>query len=59
MRTVGLKLAFDCRLTAYDAAYLELTLRTGAALATFDRPLAKAALTLSGELIFPEGAVKP
>ncbi len=29
-------------LTAYDAAYLELALRTGSALATFDRALAEA-----------------
>lgn len=31
------------QLTAYDAAYLELALRTGSPLATLDRPLAKAA----------------
>jgi predicted nucleic acid-binding protein len=32
-----------CSVTAYDAAYLELALRTGRALATFDRKLAQAA----------------
>lgn len=31
------------KLTAYDAAYLELALRRGATLATFDRQLAEAA----------------
>jgi predicted nucleic acid-binding protein len=33
------------RLTLYDAAYLELALRTGASLATFDTALARAAET--------------
>jgi predicted nucleic acid-binding protein len=39
------------RLTAYDATYLELALRTGQALATFDRQLA-AAVRLAGGRVF-------
>ena len=38
-------------LTGYDAAYLELVLRTGRALATFDRKLADAA-RLAGVKVF-------
>jgi predicted nucleic acid-binding protein len=38
-----LMLARTYKLTAYDATYLELVLRTGRALATFDRQLADAA----------------
>ena len=38
-----LMLARAYKLTAYDATYLELVLRTGRALATFDRKLADAA----------------
>lgn len=38
-----LKIARTYRLTAYDATYLELALRTGRTLATFDRQLADAA----------------
>jgi len=38
-----LELARQHRLTIYDAAYLELALRLGQPLATFDRPLADAA----------------
>src|ERR1035438_9033007 len=38
-----LMLARTYKLTAYDATYLELVLRTGRALATFDRQLAAAA----------------
>jgi predicted nucleic acid-binding protein len=40
-RVVELSDRYD--LTVYDAVYLELTLRLGADLATFDRPLATAA----------------
>ena len=38
-----MRLARSHRLTAYDAAYLELALRKGAPLATLDRRLAEAA----------------
>lgn len=38
-----LMLARAYKLTSYDATYLELVLRTGRALATFDRQLASAA----------------
>jgi predicted nucleic acid-binding protein len=37
-------------LTAYDAVYLELSLRTGRALATFDRQLADALRTAGGQV---------
>ena len=37
-----LSLAREYELTAYDATYLDLALRTGAALATFDKRLARA-----------------
>jgi predicted nucleic acid-binding protein len=40
-----LNLARRYRLSAYDAAYLELALRTGLPLATLDANLAKAATT--------------
>jgi predicted nucleic acid-binding protein len=36
-------LARACQLSSYDATYLELALRCGATLATFDRKLAEAA----------------
>jgi predicted nucleic acid-binding protein len=39
------------RLTAYDATYLELALRTGYALATFDRQLADAVRLAGGALL--------
>jgi predicted nucleic acid-binding protein len=39
----ALSLARSHALTAYDASYLELALRLGAGLATFDRKLAVAA----------------
>ena len=39
------------RLTAYDAAYLELCLRRGLALATFDEALSQAALSLGVDVI--------
>jgi predicted nucleic acid-binding protein len=42
-QSVVLALARSHRLTAYDATYLELALRRGAPLATFDRQLAEAA----------------
>jgi predicted nucleic acid-binding protein len=38
-------------LTAYDATYLELALRHGAVLATFDRALA-AAMERAGGMLF-------
>lgn len=38
-------------LSAYDAAYLELAMHTGAALATFDAALARAATRVGVELI--------
>jgi predicted nucleic acid-binding protein len=40
-----LTLARAYELTGYDATYLELVLRTGRTLATFDRKLAEAART--------------
>ncbi len=46
-----LNLARRYKLSAYDAAYLELALRTGFPLATLDANLAKAAST-AGVLIF-------
>jgi predicted nucleic acid-binding protein len=42
-----LPLARDYRLTAYDAAYLELAIRRNAPLATFDAKLRKAAKAAS------------
>ena len=47
----SLNLARRYRLSAYDAAYLELALRTGLPLATLDADLAKAA-TIAGVQIF-------
>jgi predicted nucleic acid-binding protein len=38
------------KLTAYDAAYLELVLRTGHQLATFDRQLAEATRKAGGQV---------
>ena len=46
-----LNLARRYRLSAYDAAYLELALRTGIPLATLDTDLAKAAAT-AGLFVF-------
>lgn len=46
-----LNLARRYKLSAYDAAYLELSLRTGLSLATLDTGLAKAA-TIAGASIF-------
>lgn len=50
--TVGavLTLARASGLTAYDATYLELVLRTGRTLATFDRQLADAARKAGGRV---------
>ena len=42
-RAAVLKLASDHRLTAYDAAYLELAMRLGASLASLDEALLTAA----------------
>jgi predicted nucleic acid-binding protein len=46
-----LTLARAYQLTGYDATYLELVLRTGGTLATFDRELAKA-VRLAGGRVF-------
>lgn len=43
VQSTVLILARTYKLTAYDATYLELVLRTGGELATFDRKLAEAA----------------
>jgi predicted nucleic acid-binding protein len=45
-----LKLARTNGLTSYDAVYLELVLRTGRTLATFDQKLAEAARKASGRV---------
>ena len=45
-----LALAREHRLTAYDATYLELVLRTGGTLATFDRQLAEAVRKAGGRV---------
>jgi len=45
-----LNLARSLQLTAYDATYLELALRTASTLATFDRQLAGAFRTLGGHV---------
>jgi len=50
-----LMLARAYQLTAYDATYLELALRTGRALATFDRKLAEAARS-AGVRVFGDAA---
>lgn len=41
-REIVMALAREYALTAYDATYLDLALRTGATLATFDKKLAEA-----------------
>ena len=46
-----LHLARRYRLSAYDAAYLELALRTGSPLATLDASLAKAAATAGVQIL--------
>lgn len=48
-----LPLARALQLTAYDAAYLDLALRTGFALATVDDYLAQAASAAGAELLQP------
>jgi predicted nucleic acid-binding protein len=45
-----LALARSLGLSAYDAVYLELSLRTGKALATFDKQLAKATRKAGGRV---------
>jgi predicted nucleic acid-binding protein len=50
-----LMLARAYKLTAYDATYLELVLRTGRTLATFDRKLADAARA-AGVRVFGDAA---
>jgi predicted nucleic acid-binding protein len=50
-----LALARSYQLTAYDATYLELVLRTGGTLATFDRQLAEA-VRLAGGSVFGDPA---
>lgn len=47
-----MRLARAHKLTAYDAAYLELALRSNLHLATFDQPLARAAAT-EGVTVYP------
>jgi len=47
----AIRLCDDHSLTIYDAVYLELTLRRGAALATFDKALEKAARAAGGEVL--------
>ncbi|MFN4090157.1 MAG: type II toxin-antitoxin system VapC family toxin [Alphaproteobacteria bacterium] len=54
-RSVLLALARRHRLTAYDAAYLELAKREGVPLATLDAALARAAAAESVPLIGPAG----
>jgi predicted nucleic acid-binding protein len=49
-QTVVLTLARDYRLTAYDATYLELALRRGIPLATFDAQLAEATRKAGGRV---------
>ena len=50
-RDAILGLARTHSLTAYDATYLELAMRLGKALATFDRVLTNAALTVGVALL--------
>jgi len=49
-QTTVLTLARAYKLTSYDATYLELVLRTGRALATFDRQLADAVRKAGGRV---------
>jgi len=51
IQSTVLTLARAYKLTGYDATYLELVLRTGRMLATFDRQLADA-VRLAGGRIF-------
>lgn len=48
-------LARDCRLSFYDALYLELALRRASALATLDAALAQAAIAEGLPLVEPVG----
>lgn len=52
-KTLGntLHIAREQKLTIYDAAYLELAMREGVALATFDKELIKAAKQVGVELV--------
>jgi predicted nucleic acid-binding protein len=45
------RLALDYRLTSYDAAYLELTLRRNLPLATLDEELARACKAAGGTIL--------
>jgi len=54
VQSTVLTLARAYKLTAYEATYLELTMRTGAMLATFDRQLAEAARS-AGARVFGDG----
>lgn len=49
-QSMVLALARTSKLTAFDAAYLELVLRTGFPLATFDQQLAKVARKAGGRV---------
>ena len=55
IQSTVLTLARAYKLTAYDSTYLELVLRTGNMLATFDRQLA-AAVRLAGGQVFGDAA---
>ena len=50
LQSRALSLGRSSVLTAYDATYLELALRTGFSLATFDRQLAEAFRKLGGQV---------
>ena len=54
-----LTLARTQRLTTYDAAYLELAMRRGIALATRDKALVQAARHLGVETLAVEGGSRP
>jgi predicted nucleic acid-binding protein len=54
VQSTVLILARAYKLTAYDATYLELVLRTGGTLATFDRQLAEATRS-AGARVFGDG----
>jgi len=55
VQPIVLTLARAHKLTAYDATYMELVLRTGAVLATFDRKLAEAVRS-AGLRVFGDAA---
>jgi predicted nucleic acid-binding protein len=50
LQSLALSLGRSSNLTAYDAIYLELALRTGFSLATFDHQLANAFRNLGGHV---------